>query len=133
QIAARLVTHLAIRTNHVRSVFSSGMNKMIDEMTVLLSDPTKMRELLGVDSTSPIENISTPISKAFDDLPLEKYSLPPALSKRIMAFHLRELFDKFYSSMQPDVSQKIFELAYRIPVFTRDAHNRALLKIEPSS
>ncbi len=129
EIAARLVVHLAIRTNHVRSTFSQGAEKIVDEMAELVLDTVKMRGLLGIDVPTSIKKIATPMSDAFDALYLEKYPLPTALTKRMLSFYVRELFDSFYQEVQTDLSQKIVEVVGVIPTITRDAHNKSLMEM----
>ncbi len=133
EIAARLVAHLAIRTNHVRSLFSQGAEKIVDEMAGLVLDTVKMRGLLGIDVPTSIKKIATPMNDAFDALYLEKYPLPTELTKRMLSFYVRELFDSFYQGVQADLSQKIVEVIGVIPTITRDAHNKSLMEMKHSS
>lgn len=133
EIAARLVAHLAIRTNHVRSMFSQGAEKIVDEMAELVLDTVKMRGLLGIDVPTSIKKIATPMSDALDALHLEKYPLPTALTKRMLSFYVRELFDSFYQEVQIDLSQKIVGVVGVIPTITRDAHNKSLMEMNYSS
>lgn len=133
KIAACLVSHFAIRTNHVRSVLSQGAEKVVDEVANLVLSSVKMREMIGIDEPNSIIKLKTPIGDALDALPLENYPLPQALTKRIFSFYTRELFDKFYESIGSDLYKKIVEVASVIPSITREAHNKALIKMEESS
>ncbi|MFO3796916.1 MAG: hypothetical protein ACK8QZ_06475, partial [Anaerolineales bacterium] len=49
QVAARLTTHLMLRTAHLRSVFEQGASKVFDAAIPLFTDPEVVRNQLDLD------------------------------------------------------------------------------------
>lgn len=124
RIPACITMHLTLRTAHVRSTFLQGAEQLIDQLFVLISDPDKLRELIGVDSVS-MSLLLVAIEKELNSSLLGEL-LPRPFAKRALAFSLRESFNEFYSFQMPVVTEVFTKLIKVIPAMTRDGHNKAL-------
>jgi hypothetical protein len=124
--AAQLTTHLMLRTAHVRSVFAQGAAQVLDGAASLFTDPTAVREHLGVDKLGGPTAFDNALDEAMQKLPLEALSFPRPLARRIVSFMARENFDALYDEHGPMIARVIAQVSKEIPVWIRDAHNRAL-------
>lgn len=128
QIAARLTTHLTLRTAHLRSIFQQGTTQIIDQATELTTDSNQVRRLLGLDDLDmwlTLPAIEKEVNSSFlDEL------LPRPLARRLIAFSIRESFNELYKSQIPTVTEALSEVAKKIPALVRDGHNNALRSIQ---
>jgi len=125
-IAARLTTHLMLRTAHVRSIFEQGSLQIFDAIAKLFADPNTLRDHLNVDELSATAPLRTAIDEALQTMPLDDFSIPRALAQRLASFTVREQFEALYEDFAPKISQALTEMTNKVSGLVRDAHNRAL-------
>lgn len=125
-LAARLVTHLVLRTAHVRSMFTQASGLILNEITSLVTDTDGMRRYLGIDSSDPARVSETLVDDVLKKLPLATLSLPPAFARRVIRFWIREHFHSFYEQIQPAASHALEQIKRSMSGAIRDGHNRAL-------
>lgn len=125
-VAARLVTHFALRTAHVRSVFGNSAAQVVDEIAGLFTDTDGLRDYLGVDQPHRARTEAPLVDQVLKAIPLAAIPAPPQLVKRIVAFWIRENFDEFYSNQLAVVSQVMDEIGKGVVAMVRDGHNKAL-------
>lgn len=94
--AAVVVTHLAIRTDHIRNVFSQLTNTIFDQFDTLVKDPIRLRQFLGIDSPEQNETLTASIRSALTPYGADEY---PAKDRQfiesLVCFKLRETFSEF--------------------------------------
>jgi hypothetical protein len=132
RVAARLTTHLMLRTAHVRSVFEQGAMQILDGAISLFTDPNTARSHLGVDELGTTTAFEEAIEDALRTLPLEALSFPRPLAQRMLSFMVRERFDPFYEGYGPMITQVVTEMMMKIPDQVREAHNKALKTTQQS-
>lgn len=132
RIAARLTTHLMLRTAHVRSAFEQVVTQVFDEAMSLFTDQNLVRGHLGVDKLSGTSAIDEAIEDALRTLPLETQSFPRPLAQRVLRFIARERFELLYEEYGPVIAQVLTEMTKKIAVNVRNAHNKALETAEQS-
>ena len=132
QVAARLVTHFALRTAHVRSVFSKGAAQVIEEIAGLFTDTDGLRDYLGVDEPSRARAESPLVDQVLKAISLAAISAPPPLLKRVVAFLIRENFDEFYRKQHTVITQVVDGIGKGVASMVRDGHNKALLTSDTS-
>lgn len=126
KIAARLTTHLMLRTAHVRSLFEQGMAKIIDAAGRLFTDPELARNLINLDNLVDATNFTKIIEDTLENSPIDSLSIPRPLAYRIVSFLARENFNTFYDESAPLIAQQIEISSTKISDHVRDAHNNAL-------
>ncbi|MCK4130182.1 hypothetical protein HFK87_22170 [Ralstonia pseudosolanacearum] len=131
-IAARLTTHLMLRTAYVRSTFEQAVTQIFDGTISLFTDGGIVREHLGVDELSGTAAIDEAIEDALRALPLDAQSFPRPLARRVLRFMARERFELFYEEYRPIITQVLTEMTKKIATNVRDAHNKALKTAEQS-
>jgi hypothetical protein len=134
EVAARLVTHLTLRTAHVRSIFKEGAIQILDQVAELVTDLGRLRDYMGVDETDPAgipTKLVDEVVKALQ-LQLRSLPLPSPLAQRVVGFLIRERFDVFYEQYSTMISQAFDEMRKGISSTVRDSHNKALVTADQS-
>jgi hypothetical protein len=123
-VAARCVVHLVMRTGHLRSLMSKGISRLTDEIQSLVTDPSRLAKVFGLNSPALAPRITQAIRDAA--LELAPFGIPPAFAERLMSVLIRESGDDLVrnaaSTLAPLFPQLFGDLASRV----RDAHNRVL-------
>jgi hypothetical protein len=132
QVAARLVSHFALRTAHVRSVFGKSAGQIVDEVAGLFTDTAHLRDYLGVDEPSRARTAVPLLDEVLKAVPFAAIPVPPPLVQRVVAFWIRENFDAFYEQQRAVISQVLGEIGKGIVGMVRDGHNKALLSADTS-
>jgi hypothetical protein len=125
-IAALLLTHLVIRTAHVRSTFTRGAMMVLDHVADYVGSTDGMREELGIDESSG-GRLSAAIEQVLSTLPTGALSLPPDFAERALTFFVRERFEELYEQTKPQLTQAISMCMEGVSKAIDDAHRRALL------
>lgn len=129
-VAARLTTHLTLRTAHVRAVFEQGAIQVFDATAKIFADPEVLRDHLDVDEPSDSSHLGQAIEEALQTAPLDALEIPPALAKRLAKFTIREQFEAHFSKLSPELMRTFTEMTKRVSNLVRDAHNKALEKVQ---
>lgn len=124
--AAKLVTHLAWRTAHFRSVFTMGASEMLDEFAEAFGDPDAMRSQLGVDGLDPQGVLGQKIDEVFATAPYEALGLPNVFLRRVGSAFLRENFPAFYEEYGVVFLEVLRSLRQEASEHVRAAHQRVL-------
>lgn len=132
EVAARLATHLTLRTAHVRSIFKEGAMQILEQVAGLGSDIGRLRDYLGVDEPDPAGTPAKFVDEVMKALQLRSLTLPFPLMQRVVAFSIRERFDVFSEQYKPMISQAFAEMRKGIPSAVRDGHNKALVTADQS-
>ncbi len=123
-VPARITAHLTLRTAHVRSIFQQGAAQVLDQVSALFADSDQLRELMELDSVSMGRALSA-IDQELSSSPLGEL-LPRPLTRRLMAFYIRESFNEVYASQMPMIAEVVAKLVKALPSTIRDSHNIAL-------
>jgi hypothetical protein len=129
-IAARLTTHLLLRTAHLRSVFSQGAVQLMDGAASAFADTAAMRHVFKVDSLEESTAFSQELETAVQKLPLEALSIPRPLASRIAMFFARERFDSVYNENRSTIATALAHIVRMTPDMARDAHNKSLTSLK---
>ncbi|PMQ03282.1 hypothetical protein DyAD56_20145 [Dyella sp. AD56] len=126
QLAARLVTHLTFRTAHVRSSMTLGAMQVLDRVTDFICTTEHMREAMGVDGVVSADGAQGPLEAMLQRVTTAAPGAPPALTKRVAAFFVRENFDKLYEQTMPELQAAIAAIGASVPKTIEGAHNNVL-------
>jgi len=129
-VAARLTTHLTLRTAHVRAVFEQGAIQVFDATAKIFADPDVLRDHLDVDELQDSNHLGKAIEEALQIAPLDALKIPRELAKRLAKFTIREQFETHFSKLSPELIQALNEMTKRVSNLVRDAHNKALEKTQ---
>jgi hypothetical protein len=127
--AAKLTTHLLLRTAHIRSIFSQGATQLMDAAASAFADTATMRRVFKVDNLDEETVFSQELEAAIQKLPFEALSMPRPLGSRLAKFLVRERFDSMYDENHSTISATLSALVKKIPGMTRDAHNKSLASV----
>lgn len=125
--AASAVVHLTIRAAHLRGSFAHLMRTMVTRFDEILSDPERVRELLGVDSTSQKSLLTEEIRRTFDALPMA--ALPAkdrVIFEKMARFRVREKLDAQMPKSAPIMRDYLSMLEQGIPNMVVQGHTTAL-------
>jgi len=125
-LAARIVTHLVMRTAHLRQTISAGMTSIASELETLLNNPQRLGSMMGV--TGPFLGSSAVDLIQSRALELESFGFPKALSERLLSLFVREqggrLLPQVVEAVAPFLPTIFAGLADKV----RDTHNELLAK-----
>lgn len=124
--AARTVTHLVMRTAHLRKTLSSGVAGLFQEIDGLFTDPTRLAGMLG--SAGPA--LASSVTKAIRDSAqkLVPAGIPAAFSERLLTFVVRERGEELASQVAAMLSPLLPELFGGLGTIVRDSHNNMVAK-----
>ena len=128
--AARITTHLTLRTAHLRSVLQQGMAEFLDQISTMAADSDQLRELIGVDNIE-MNRVLAAIDEELSSSPLGDL-LPRPFAKRFVAFWLRESFNDVYAAHMAMFEEGLHKLIKTLPSTMRDGHNKALRTTNPT-
>lgn len=125
--AARVVTHLLIRNDHVRGVMRAGANAMADLVESLFGSNDKISSLFG--AVDPVPGAQ--FRKIFEEhvagnAIIEAMALPPEAMIPITHMMLRESSAAGYGAMTDAVEQVASRFRTDGPTQAKDAHARTL-------
>lgn len=130
-VAARLVTHLTLRTAHVRSTVSQGAMLVLNEVASYVGSNDRMREELGVDGDNS-GKIGAMLDQALSSASMSMPYWPTELAKRVFTFFVRERFEELYEQTKPQIIQTLSILGKEIPGSVQGAHRESLWKSDLS-
>lgn len=125
--AASAVVHLTIRAAHLRGSFAHLARKMVTRFDEILNDPEHVRELFGVDSTSPKSLLTEEIQRAFDRLQIA--GLPAKereIFEKMARFRAREKLDAQMPKSATVMRDYLSMLGEAIPNIVVQGHTKAL-------
>jgi len=128
-VAARLATHLCLRTAHLRSIFQQGVGQLLEELSMWVRDPRQLRDLIGLDTDVGMERMLTIVGDEARGQPFENLVAHP-LARRLIAFLARESFDEVNLAQTPQMVEALSGVLAALPAMMRDAHNNALREVD---
>lgn len=131
-VAVRLISHLTVRTAHLRGMLQRATSQILDEMGRLFTDSGRVRAYLGVDDMGS-NTISARITAELMNLaPLATApDVPPTFLERLVAYFVREHFDEFLAKLGPDATEGLAQMQKGLRAIIRDGHNKALRQALP--
>ncbi|AZD15185.1 hypothetical protein [Pseudomonas chlororaphis] len=126
KIAARLTTHLMLRTAYLRSLFEQGATKVFDAAISLFTDPEVAQSLIDLDKFSGVIDLKGMIDEALQTFPLDSLSFPRPLAHRTLSFMVRENFASLFEESGVLITQLLTDLPAKISISIRNAHNKVL-------
>jgi hypothetical protein len=130
QVAARLTTHLTLRTAYLRSVFERGVAQVVDEAVEFMADAESVRRYLQVDEILRTKKSPSIVDEVLQRLPDGLLPAHRPLAERMLAYFVREHFDAMYEEFGSTASQLFSEVAGNIATVIRDSHNKALQEMD---
>ncbi|HEL3777972.1 hypothetical protein [Stenotrophomonas forensis] len=124
--AARLVTHLMLRTAFVRSTFNQAALGVVDEIVALVGTRESARAGFRIDDPT-LDLASSPLVTAAVEAATEAgVDMPLPLKQRVMGYVVREHFDDIFSGM--DATMAVFRklMTERMAKTSAEAHNKVL-------
>lgn len=125
--AATLVSHLAVRSAHVRKGFAETAQALARLIGEVLRDPAAARQWMKIDSSDTQSTTATMIAEELESAALA--SLPEAEKKmiqRIAMFRMREVFERAIEQMSPQLLASVEQMIAIIPDAAASGHARAL-------
>jgi len=125
-VASEVVTHLMVRTRHVRSVMAQSGAMIADEIANLFSEPERIRKQFGIDHSNPSDFIVEMIDDLIDQQNLEGLGVPRPLAMRVAQFIFREQFGRVFNPNDPVLASLLSQFSDSINDNVRNAHTNAL-------
>ena len=127
EIAAELVAHLTIRNAHLRSNFAMGARKLFGQAIDVFCDETRLRQILGIDGSSPPEALKDLIDGQLNDNPaFRALELPAHVLHRVAQMTLKERFKTFFAEQVFHITAAMDLLVAQAPAYIREGHNKVL-------
>jgi len=130
-LAVRLISHLTVRTAHVRETFQKATSQILGEFGKLFTDSGRVRAYLGVDDVGSNAISAKIIAELMNSAPLAAADVPPAFLERVVAYFVREHFDAFLVKLGPDAIEGLAQMEKGLRTIIRDGHNKALRQALP--
>ena len=126
-VAARVVTHLLVRNDHVRGMMRSGVAAIADTVVSLFGSDEKIRAVMGVEGTRAGPRFRALFAEHIASHPLfEMLALPEPAAQRLAYLFVRESSHGGWNEMSEAVSPMVDRLSTDGPAVARDAHVRTL-------
>lgn len=121
-VATRLVVHLTMRTAHIRSTFEQGTGKVLGAIRSLLDKSEDSPSFLQYDRIAAlvVDEFQAQVNAA-------GLMAPPALTKRVAEFLMRERFDDILTQTRPYLASALDKFSGKVADLVRDGHNKSLL------
>lgn len=127
QTAARVVTHLLVRNDHVRGIMQAGASAMAGMVGDLFGSQEKVAALLGAADKTPGPQFRKVFEEHIADNPIiSAMGVPPAAFIPIAHAMLRENSSASYGEMSGAIEEVVSRFQAHGPLEARDAHARAL-------
>jgi len=125
--SANIVTHLAPRTAHIRSVFEHGIKGMINNLITTFSDPENARYMLRSNESVQRQAFKQEIQKHIgNEHPIRVIGLPDDLIEKILIWLVDENFEDIFDGGHLPISPELITLGLQAESMVRHGHNRAL-------
>jgi hypothetical protein len=125
--AARVVTHLLVRNDHVRGIMQAGASAMASLVGDLFGSEEKVAALLGATDKTPGPQFRKVFEEHIADNPIiSAMGVPPAAFIPIAHSMLRENSSASYGEMSDAIEEVVSRFQAHGSLEARDAHARAL-------
>lgn len=126
-LAATVVTHLALRTAHIRGSMAVLMGSALEQMKSMIDDAEVIRRFTEIDSLSPDTRMTQSIQEELSKFNTGTFSEEEQeLRKRIIAYMTREKFDNLYFNSKGTVAEGIVKAEPEMTNTIANAHARVL-------
>lgn len=127
QVAARVVTHLLVRNDHIRGIMRAGASALADFLGDLFGSEESVASLLGAADRIPGPQFRKHFDQHIANHPeISALGLPPAAISPIAHIFLRENLSSGYREISGAIAELIARFQAHGPLQARDAHARAL-------
>lgn len=127
EAAARVVTHLIVRNDHVRGVMREGASQFADLIKRLMGSDEKVGALLGLGGPIPTARFRKNFTeKIVNDPVFQAIGLPEPVLLSLAYMMLRESAEEGFSVVTEAISGMAKRLHEEGPELARDAHARTL-------
>ena len=124
---AAIITHLALRTAHIRGTAKQGLVQMLDRAVDVFTDPSNLQAIVGLDRPAPNDQFREHVLRDLISRPeVTKLAFPPHVLERIAFYYAKENCPQFLENALPAFRPIFDALALRAGQLARDGHNRAL-------
>jgi hypothetical protein len=130
-LAAELVTHLSIRTRHVRKTMQHGASSLAGGIAELFSTESTMKRQLGLDRITPADIFVDALRSALKDVRASRAvdpSIPDALLENVLFQFARES-DDLLNGISDAFQRACSGLIPELGGIVRNAHNAALARL----
>jgi len=125
--AVAVIAHLTGRAAFVRDVFSRGIAQLAKGALEIFSDPSVLRQHVGLDADEPNEKFREKVLKSFLERDEVKASdIPTSVVERIAFAAARENFARIAADAGPAVAAYAERMIAGAPDAIREGHNRGL-------
>jgi len=128
-LAARVITHLVVRGDHLRGVVSAGASQMGAMIDSLFGSTEGIRSLIAGQGARPAGQIRALISEALDDNPIfALLDLPRPVLEDLLYQALRENLGAAFEEIQEGVEKIVSRFRDEGRLLARDAQIESLSK-----
>ena len=130
--AARIVSHLAMRTAHLRSSVSDGVNLLLDRTAPLFTETDNIAALIGLDAAMPTDLFRERVVQELASTPaIAGLNVPARLLERVAFMVLKENQAQLLDESVDFMDLLLGKLRPSLEEVVRDGHNRALGQRQP--
>ena len=132
EVAAALVTHLSIRTAHIRHTGGDLLARISAEAKTFFADPNNIAKVAGLDADVPTDQFRNYVIKELAKYPVTtELGIPPRVFERLVFFVLKDNseFIRVPSNDLDSFNRVLDELGARSGEVMRGSHDKALVDI----
>ena len=134
EVAAKVVSHLASRTAHVRSTLGDGMARLLEGAEGLFAEPANVQSMLGLEDGAPNSLIREELAKQMASWPaIGRLGIPKDLLDRMGLLMLQEGYGDVAGQVGEWMADLVKVAHSRTDEMIRDGHRRALAEAEKSN
>ena len=134
EAAAKVVSHLATRTAHVRSMFGDGVARLLERAEDLFAEPANVETMVGLDDDAPNRLVREAIAKELARWPeIGRTGIPGRVLERIGFMLLQESWGDVAGQVGEWVADFVEVARSRAGEAIRDGHRKGLEEAARSS
>ena len=134
EAAAKVVSHLATRTAHVRSTFGDGVARLLERAEDLFAEAANVEAMVGLDDDAPNRLVREAIAQELARRPeIGRTGIPENVFERIGFMLLRESWGDVAGQVGEWVADFVEVARSRAGEAIRDGHRKGLAEVARSS
>ena len=134
EAAAKVVSHLATRTAHVRSTFGDGVARLLERAEDLFAEPANVEAMVGLDDDAPNRLVREAIANGLAQWPeIGRTGIPKNVLERIEFMLMQEGWGDVAGQVGEWVADYVDAARTRAGEAIRDGHRKGLAEAARSS
>ena len=125
--AAMIVSHLSLRTAHVRATLNKGTTRALEQTETMFTERAKIESYIGLDGSAPSDRFREFITGGLDKRPeFSQLRIPRYVIERMAFLLSKENAEELLEQGAKLVSKELHDLRLQMTEIIRNSHNKAL-------